>query len=339
LIDHSSRLLGVVTDRLDTLMVTEPERLRRLSADGRPLSVTTLPNPAVTASVLDDRGRVLVGTTAGLEVWTYDGRWLSTLDPTPPASGPLLTERGLAAWSDAQWNFHVWSGFRWPPLGWPQDGGGPGRAFAARRPASVASRAANWSDDPDFGYFYQLAASGEEGKQREVLERFEAKAAQGNLVETWPFANVILLKIARSGLTELQLDHTRILNSWPALRWRAFALLGATAGPEDRDELLGLLRREYDPAAAVQGARALARSGWDGDGKLMHLLFDLQARMADQSPVADAVIDAARSLWLANGRSADPVLIPLVSAVYQGAYPKAVKQKAQKFFQDLVEAP
>jgi hypothetical protein len=339
LIDPSPRLLGVVTDRQDTLVVTEPGRVRRLTADGRMLSVTVLPRPAVTGSALDDRGRVLVGTAGGLEMWTYDGRWLATLDEAAPASAPVLTDGGLAVWSDAAWGLHIWSGFRWPPLGWPQDGGGPGRPFAAKRPASVASRAANWSDDPDFGYFYQLAASGEEAKQREVLDRFDAKAAQGKLLETWPFANVVLLKIARSGLTDLQMDHTRIVNSWPALRWRAFGLLGTTAGPEDRDELLALLRREYDPAAAVQGARALARSGWDGDGKLMHLLFDLRARMADQAAVADAVLDAARTLWLANGRSADPILLPLVSAVYQGPYPRTVKQKAQKFFQDLVEAP
>jgi hypothetical protein len=102
---------------------------------------------------------------------------------------------------------------------------------------------------------------------------------------------------------------------------------------------MGLLHKEYDPVAAAQGARALAQSGWDGDGKLMRLLADLQARMSDQAVVADAVIDAARSLWAVNGRSTDPALLPLVSAVFQGPFPKPVKLKAQRFFQDLMAAP
>lgn len=337
--DASSRLLGVVVDRQGELLLTEPTRLRRVSSAGLLQSVTVLPRPAITASVLDDRGRVLVGTESGMEIWTYDGRSLGVLDSTAPASAALLTGGGIAVWSDADWKVHLWSGFVGPPFGWSQEGGGPARSFDARRPASVASRATNWADDPDFGYLYQLAASEDEAKQREVLDRLEARDAQGTLLGTWPFANVLLLKVARSGLTDLQLDRNRIKNNWPALRLRAFALLARTAGPEDRDELIDLLGREFDPSVAAQGALAAARSGWDGDGKLLRLLYDLQRRMADQAVVADAVIDAARTLWSVNGRSSDPVLVPLVSSVYQGPFPRAIKQKAQTLFQALMEAP
>jgi hypothetical protein len=336
----SPSLLGAVADRQDRLLLTEPGRLRRLAADGATLTDIALPRPARTAAVLDDRGRIVVGTEGGMEVWLYDGRFLGTLDPSPPASPALLTDRGLGAWSASDWTIHVWAGFKWPPFGWPQEGGGPGRPSSARRPASVAVRAVNWGGDPDYNYFYQLAASGEESKQREVLDRFEAKATTGDLLAAWPFANLILLKVGQSGLTDLTLvDRTRVTNTWPGLRLRAYTLLAQTAGPEDRDELMGLLRREYDPVAAAQGARALAQSGWDGDGKLMRLLADLQNRMPDQAGVADAVVDAARSLWVANGRSTDPVLIPLVSAVFQGPFPRGIKQKAQRFFQDLMTAP
>ena len=339
LFDRSSRLLGVAVDRHDRLILTEPGRLRRLAPDGTLQSVTVLPREAITSSVIDDRGRIVVGTTGGLEVWTYDGRWLGTLDPAPTASRALLTDKGLGVWSSSDWKVHLWMGFQLPAFGWPQVGGGPGRAFSARRPASIAARAVNWTEDSEFNYFYQMVTSGEETKQREVLDRFEAAAATGTLLSTWPFANLILLKLGRSGLTDLQMDRGRVTNSWPGLRLRAYGLLAKTANPEDRDELLTLLQREFDPAVAAQGSQALARSGWDGDGKLMRLLYELQARMADQSVVADAVIEAARSLWLANGRSADPVLVPLVSAVFQGPYPRAIKLKAQKFFQDLLEAP
>ena len=339
LIDRSTRLMGVVVDRQNSLLITEPERLRRVAPNGTLLSVTVLPRPALTTSVLDDRGRVLVGTSAGLEVWTYDGRWLATLSNSPLAAAPLLTEEGLGVWSDRNWTVHVWAGFRWPPYGWPQDGGGPGRPFSARRPASVTTRAQNWADDPDFGYYYQLVATGEEANQREVMDRFEARATQGNLLQSLPFANVILLKVARSGLTDLLMENLRVKNNWPNLRLRALALLARTAGPEDRDELISILHKEFDPAVAANGVLALAQSGWDGDGKLMQLLSEIQGRMADQSIVADAVIDASRRLWLVNGRSADPALVPLISAVFQGPYPKAVKLKAQKFFQDLMQAP
>ena len=133
--------------------------------------------------------------------------------------------------------------------------------------------------------------------------------------------------------------HGVISNNWPGLRLRAFALLARTAGPEDRDELASVLSREFDPAVAAWGSLALARSGWDGDGKLMRLLLDLRNRMADQAVVADACIDAARALWLANGRSAETSLVPLAAAVFNGPYPKTVKRKAQILFQDILESP
>ncbi len=176
-------------------------------------------------------------------------------------------------------------------------------------------------------------------KQNQVLELFEAKDATGTLLSTWPFANIILLKIARSGITDLTIKGNRVANNWPELRERAYVLLSKSAAPEDRDELVGLVQKEFDPSVAVEGARALAQSGWDGDGMLMRQLYDLLERMPDQPSVADSVVDSARALWQRNGKSTDPVLIPLLSSVYQGSYPKPVKLKAQSFFQDLIRGP
>lgn len=338
--DPSPSLLGVVVDRQERLILTEPTRIRRLDPSARLLAEIRLADEAVTGSALDDRGRVLVGTRAGLQVWTYDGRLLATLDKAAPSAPLQMSDQGRGSWGSTDWRFHLWAGFQKPAFGWSQDGGGAGRPYSARRPSSIAVRSVNWTEDADFGSFFQLVASGEEAKQRSVLERFEAANASGALLDTWPFANLILLKIARSGLTDLIMrDRNRVSNSWPGLRLRAYQLLSRTASPEDREEMIALLQREYDPSVAAQGALALAQSGWDGDGKILRLLADLQSRMIDQTVVADAVIDAARTLWLANGRSADPVLVPLVSAVFQGTYPRGVKLKAQKFFQDLMEAP
>lgn len=340
LFDAAPGILGVLVDHQDRLILTESQRLRRLTRDGALLSTVSLPSAAVTASTLDDRGRILVGTNAGLQVWTYDGRFLATLDEQTPASAFHFGAQGTGAWSSVDWRVHVWSGWRWPVFGWPQEGGTPGRTFSARSPASVAVRAAAWTEDAEFNHLFQMVASGEESKQREVLERLEARAREGKLLATWPFANLLLLKIARSGVTDLIMrDRHQVTNNWPALRLRAFQLLGSTATPEDREELLGLLSKEYDPLVAAQGTRALVQSAWDGDGRLLRLLAELRARLPDQNVVADAVIDAARQLWLVNGRSADPVLIPLVSAIYQGPYPRSVKAKAQRFFQDLLESP
>lgn len=339
LFDPSPKLLGVVSDRQDRLILTEADRIRRIGTDGTLLGILVLPRPAVTASALDDRGRIVVGTEAGVQLWTYDGRMMGTLDPTPPASAPFLTDRGLAAWSSTDWRIHLWTGFVPPPFGWSQDGGGSRRPFSARRPASVAVRAAHWADDPDFGYFYQLVASGEEAKQKQALDQIEARAAQGNLLETWPWANLILLKIGRSGLTDLVMSRGRVVNNWPGPRTRAFTLLAQTAGPEDRDELMAVMLKEFDPAVASRGVLALARTGWDGDGKLMRLLYDIQSRMPQEAVVADACVEAARSLWLANGQSADPAMVPLVTSVFKGPFPRSVKTKAQTLFQDILEAP
>lgn len=339
LLDGPADLLGVAADRQDRLVTARPEGLQRLTADGRLLGEIRLPRKAVTGPVIDDRGRILIGTTAGLESWAYDGRFLGILDPVAPVAAPVLTSQGGAAWGGSDWTVHVGLGYRLPPYGWAQEGGGPGRAYSARRPTTVALRSVNWSEDPDFGYFFLLASSGEEAKQREVLDRLAAETARGDLTAHRPWASLVLLKIARSGLTDLQVDFNRITNNWPGNRLRAYVLLAQTAGPEDRDELTALLRKEFDPAVAAQGFQALARSGWDGDGKLVRLLAEVRARMPDQAVVADAAVDAARNLWLSNGRSTDPALVPLVSSIFQGPYPRAVKLKAQLFFQALMEAP
>ena len=289
--------------------------------------------------MVDDRGRFLVGTTGGVELWAYDGRFLGVLDPHPPASDLLVTDRGVGAWGDSQWTLHLWKGFRWPPYGWPVAGGNPGRSYASSGGATVAARAADWLDDVQFNYLFQLVASGEEDKQAQVLDLLEAKAESGFLVESVPFANVLLLKLARSGLTDLKYSQGRVTNNWPGLRLRAFRLLSQSAGLEDRGELLDLVDREFDPVVAAEGARALARSGWDGDGKVLRQLQQLLSRMSDQPQVAQAVLDSAISLWQTNGMSTDPVLVPLVQRLYKGPYPRATKLRAQKFFQELAQGP
>lgn len=330
-LDPSDELLGVVVDRQEGLILTEPGRIRRIGNDGRLLSSLALPRPAVVASVIDDRGRVLVGTTEGLEAWTYDGRFLGTLDPSPPVASLLMTSRGLGVWGGLDWKVRVWKGFKLPPFGWSQPGGSPSRAWSTRGPATLASRSVVWAEDGEFGLYLQWASSGEEDLQSRALDGLEARDK--------PWANLVLLKVARSGLSDLFIHENRVTNNWPQNRLRALRLLAARIGVEDRDELLAILSKEFDPAVVAQGFIDLGRSGWDGDGKLLRLIAEVQGRMPRQAVVADAAIDAARMIWEANGRSTDPSLVPLVTAVFQGPFPRTVKAKAQELFQDLVTGP
>jgi hypothetical protein len=330
--------LGVVLDGQGKLVVTEPNHVRRLGLDGSLVSQFSLPRLAVTPAVVDDRGRLLIGTSSGLEEWTYDGRLSALLADTPP-SPALLTETGLGAWGTNDWKVHIWSGFRWPTYGWPQEGGNSERSYAARRPASVQARASRWTEEPAFTYLYLLVSSGKEADQREALDRIEAAASQGTALWQAPWLNIILLKIARSGLTDLQFTGRQMTNNWPELRTRAFRLLAATAGPEDRDELLNLVHKEYEPAVLTTAIPAMIESGWDGDGKLMKMLNETLKRMSDQPSLADTIIDAARTLWQQNGRSSDPTLMELVQSIFEGSYPTTVKLKAQKLFQEILTSP
>jgi hypothetical protein len=337
-LDPSVSILGVAVDGQGKLIVTEPDRVRRLGFDGAVLSLIPLPRRAVTPAVIDDRGRLLIGTVAGLEEWTYDGRLIARFGDAGP-SPVLITEDGLGAWGTADWKVHVWSGFRWPEFGWPQEGGGSGRAYAALRSAGLPTRVSRWTEDPAFTYLYLLASTGKEADQREVLDRIETAAAQDKPLWHASWLNLILLKVARSGLSDLMQSQGRVVNNWPTLRYRAFSLLARTAGPEDRDELIDLVHKEYDPAVLGAAVQAMTRWGWDGDGKLMRMLDETLSRTSGEAPLAETILDAARSLWQKNGRSADPTLVPLVQSVFQGAYPTGVKLKAQKFFQDLLSAP
>ena len=333
-----TKALGVVLDSQGKLVITEAGRIERMGFDGRVLSQIVLPRAALTPAVLDDRGRLLIGTAAGLEEWTYDGRLSALLSESTP-SPALLTENGLGAWGTSDWKVHVWSGFRWPAYGWPQEGGNSGRSYAARRPAGVQARASRWTEDPGFTYLNLLASSGKASDQSEALDRIEAASSQGSALWQAPWLNIILLKIARSGLTDLQFAGPRVTNNWPELRLRAFRLLALTAGPEDRDELLSLVHKEFDSGVLAAAIPALTRWGWDGDGRLMRMLQETLTRMSDQPALGGVVIDAARTLWQQNGRSSDPVLIDLVKAVFEGSYPTSVKLQAQKLFQDVLTSP
>jgi hypothetical protein len=337
-LDASTSVLGAVVDGQGKLVVTEPDRVRRMGFDAEVLSRILLPRRAVTPAVVDDRGRLLIGTASGLEEWTYDGRLIALLSNSPP-SPVLLTETGAGAWGTDDWKVHVWSGFRWPEFGWPIEGGSSGRSYAAQRSVGMPARVSRWTEDPAFTYLYLLASTGKEADQREVLDRIDAAAASDSPLWHASWLNLILLKVARSGLTDLQMTQRRIVNSWPPLRYRAFSLLARTAGPEDRDELISLVHKEYDPAVLAAAVQAMTRWGWDGDGKLMRMLDETLSRMKGEAALAGTILDAARSLWLKNGRSADPVLVPLVQSVFEGPYPTDVKLKAQKFFQDLLAAP
>lgn len=330
----SGPVLGAALDGQGGLIVTEPARVRRLRLDGTLLSQIVLPRLATSPAVIDDRGRFLIGTSAGLEEWTYDGRLLARLSGSQP-SRVLLTESGIGAWGTADWKVHVWSGFQWPEYGWPQEGGDSLRSYAARRSAGVQERASRWTEAPAFTYLYLLASSSKEADQSEALDRIEAAAVKGDALWQAPWLDVVLLKIARSGLTDLSFLQGKVANSFPNQRLRAFRLLALTASPEDRDELLALVHKEYEPAVLTAAIRALTRSGWDGDGALMRML-DETLRRSDDPALAETIVDAARTLWRRNGSSSDPVLVPLVQYVFQGAYPTSVKRKAQKFFQELL---
>ncbi len=338
-IDNSHEILGVATDRRNRLVVTEEQRFRRLGAMGSVLSVVPLPRRALGPGVVDDRGRVFVPTVAGLEQWTYDGQFLGKFGGSTPCTAPVLTNSGLLAWGGYDWILQVCQGGSLAPFSWSQNGGGPQRAWSTTRPTALLARNKNWDDEPEFGYFQQLASSGDDLKQQRVLELFEQKDAQGALLSTWPFANVILLKILHSGLTDLELRNNQVVNNWPGNRLRAYRLLTHTANPEDRDDLLVLLGREFDAVNLAQGSRALAATGWDGDGQIMQALALVQGRRPLEPVLADALLDCARDLWLGGGDNSDRAMVPMVTAIYQADLPRLIRLKAQKFFQEILDSP
>jgi len=338
-VDDSQEILGVATDRQNRLVVTEAGRFRRLGAFGSVLTLVALPRRALGPGVIDDRGRVFVPTVSGMEQWSYDGHFLGKFGGASPCTSPVLTKGGLIAWGGNDWVLQVLQGGSLAPFSWAQNGGGPQRAWSTTRPTALLARTQNWADEPEFGYFLQLASSGDDIKQQRVLELFEEKDEQGTLLSTWPFANVILLKILHSGLTDLEFRNNQVVNNWPGNRLRAYRLLTHTSNPEDRDDLLVLLSREFDAVNLAQGSRALAATGWDGDGQIMRTLALVQGRRPAEPVLADALLDCARDLWLAGGNNSDAAMVPMVTAIYQAELPRLIRLKAQKFFQEILESP
>ncbi|NNM67913.1 MAG: hypothetical protein HKM06_07880 [Spirochaetales bacterium] len=334
-----SPLHGIALGADDGPVVLGNQTLFFLDNTGLVKNSVALPAEARSGPILDDKGGFWVYTERGLFFGRSDGRLLRFW-PTPwGGTPPLLASKGDLLWVASDWELRLLSHQSPPYLSWSQAGGSPQRSNFCHRGVSYRDRMKAWQGEPGFQVLEALLQEGTRAGQEKALELIEARQKQGTLMTDWSFANLILLGIARSGVTDVRLDNGRIVNDWPDLRLRAYRVLAQTATPEDRNELMDLVEREYEEPDQNEGVLALAHSGLDPDGELTQLLERLRQKHPGDQDLAQALLEAAQRIWTVNGPDAPSNLASLVNSLYQGNYPRVLRVQAEKLFQKMIESP
>ncbi len=337
-VEASDPILGLTLGADDGPVVLEAKRVLTLDADGSVRGTLNLPSKGEAGPILDNRGGLYIYTERGLLL--ARGSRLLAFWPDPyGGTAPLLTSDGTLVWVGADWQLRTLTHRAPPYLSWSQPGSDPEHSGSSHRPASYASLLRVWKADPSYQVFEALLAHGTRSAQNSVLTTLERQASRGDLRARWPFVNVILLQIARAGVSDVNLDQGRIQNNWPDLRLRAYQLLARTAEPEDKKVLYSLLQREYEPMVQDEGLLALAHSGLDPDGRVTQLFIQLQQNRPEDAVLAKTLLEAAQHLWEVSGPEAPPELGNLVEKLYTGAYPKVLRVEAEKLFQKMLGTP
>ncbi len=334
----SPAVLGLAIGADNGPVILEAKKVVTLTSDGSVRRTLNLPSEAEAGPLLDNRGGLYIYTERGLFL-ARDSRLLAFWPDPYGGTPPLLTREGTIIWVGADWQLHTQEHQAPPYLSWSQPGGDPERSSSSHRPAAYASLLRVWKSDPSYQVFEALLAQGTRAAQNSILTTFEQQAKHEDLRVRWPFVNVILLQIARSGVSDVSLDQGRILNNWPDLRLRAYRLLAQTAETEDKKVLYSLIQREYEPMVQDEGILALAHSGLDPDGRVTRLLLQLQENRPEDAVLANTLLESAQRLWSVSGPETPPELGNLVEKLYSGAYPKVLRVEAEKLFQKMLLIP
>lgn len=284
--------------------------------------------------VINGQDQVLLPTRQGLVV--LDGPVVSLEKSWGDVTGLALSPEGLLLTAGRDWMVRsaLTAGVR--AAGWSQEGGNQGHTWLSGREGSWEELLALWSAHPDFQLLNALASKPDDDSQKKLLTELETKLARGTLLEEWPFANLLITRLALSGIGWVQTEGLRVLNNWPANRSRAYRLLAQTADSSLRKLLLDALLREFDSEALSGAVDSLGRMGYDYDGTVSRALDALQRRKPRDARIASALPDAAIRLWLFNHRIPDQALLEALTRIYQGNFPREIRQKAQSAFQKIM---
>jgi hypothetical protein len=251
-------------------------------------------------------------------------------------SGIGASQEGVLVALGEDWILRSWRGAQVPIQLWSQKLGTSYRRGRSTRDAGGNPWAYAFRHHKNFRSYLSQIRSGSRAQQADFLRVVEGYRDQGNLFQQMPYAHVLLVELAKSGVAHRMLEEKALVNSHSDIRLKAYSLLGDSAHPYAREYLLQAAGWEEDRTLRRQIWISLAKLGSDFDGRTRELLSS-QVRKLRHSEEAESLILA---LWALGQRGSEEqkreLAAPLVD-IAEGLWDMEVRKKAYTALESLLE--
>jgi outer membrane protein assembly factor BamB len=315
-------------------------RVLAYAPDGSLLWGTVFVEGSVSAPAVDAEGRVHLTTRRGsYYVLNADGSLATAHYAQKRLSAPTIAQDGTVLIGSSDWNMYAFRGAPPSPGPWPQFHGGS--AHAGRPDRIVRKREAGYEALADFQILRAQAEVADRDMKHHVLNEVERRIDAGTGVPGAEYILVILERLAAEGVLTRSRLRGRKVNDYPDIRARAILLMGILGNLETRDQLLHLLRYEYDSTARLSLVRALGMLGSDFDGEVTRALAGTILRgeptAADRLLIHE-ILATFESIYRYHGSVTDESVIHALLEVFKGSYPTETRQNASVLLREFRKA-
>ena len=255
---------------------------------------------------------------------------------TTTSSGRLfmVSPAGKIIVSGKDWQVRAFDSQPIAEEGWPSRGNESLHSSRQRGRRSAIDLSAVYGDDPDFVYLSYLAGSNENEMKKMALSEMEHRIQTGERKSSFPYVLLLLENLASEGLLSNADD-------FPEIRGQASLLLGHIGGRFSAQLLVRILTYEYDGEAVRKILRGLSLLQSDPEGRAVSaiagIIFrDIRLNSPPDSRLATEAMLALESISFYHGTVTHPSGTEVLMAIFQGDYPKEVRQKALNTLRNIL---
>ena len=260
-----------------------------------------------------------------------DGLLLEQTDLAFASNRFVLSPRGVLIFGRDDWLVYAYPASRPHPLGWAQIRRNPQHTGAISAMNFESLLLAEFREEAEYSLLHGLLQSDYSASKELALSILKDQVlGRENLS---PYADLFLYELAAEGTLKVSLQNGQIINDFPLIRREAALLLSLVGDLHAVDLLAGLLSSEYDRAVQLTIVRALGSLVSDRNGKATSaiadkVLGDLLARDRPDPRLATEALQALQAIYTYHGTMPDRSGYDAVLAIYRGAYPMIVREKA-----------
>ncbi|MCP4162553.1 MAG: PQQ-binding-like beta-propeller repeat protein [Deltaproteobacteria bacterium] len=218
-----------------------------------------------------------------------------------------------------------WSGYR----------GGPMRNGAVKPTNGIKRLKKYYRDFRGYQYYKLMSESPELENRLNILDDFENLFTEGDLINKYPFAPLILLSMAEEGISRSIYDQTGHSTSSSLVRIKAINLLGKIGDIRMRNFLISHLNQENSPSAVISTIWALSRIGFDYDGASIRSIVRVKDRFYNDDGVLLTICDAIEEIIYYNGIVTDQSGLHALLSIYGSDAPPNTRKRAKSIFENF----